>query len=137
MDNDFKYDDIINLPHHKSATRKPMDRLSRAAQFSSFSAVSGHDLAVNEKARLTERKIELDEYARQEIDFKLHMLNSSIDDLEFSVTYFIPDNKKDGGRYCIKASQGCSIKEFERILILDDGTEIFIDNIYNIDINAM
>ena len=137
MDNDFKYDDIINLPHHKSATRKPMDRLNRAAQFSSFAAVTGHDSAVDEKARLTERKIELDEYERQEIDFKLNMINSGMDDLEFSVTYFIPDDKKDGGRYSVKTSHSCSIKEYERILILDDGTEISIDNIYNIDISTI
>ncbi len=137
MDNDFKYDDIINLPHHKSATRKPMDRLSRAAQFSSFAAVTGHDLAVDEKARLTERKIELDEYSRQEIDSKLHMINSGMDDLEFSITYFIPDDKKDGGRYSVKTSRSCNIKEYERILTLDDGTEISIDNIYNIDISTI
>ena len=46
-----KYDDIINLPHHVSETRKPMPMESRAAQFAPFSALSGHEEAINEAAR--------------------------------------------------------------------------------------
>lgn len=38
-----KYDDIINLPHHVSPTRQAMSLYDRAAQFSSFSALTGLD----------------------------------------------------------------------------------------------
>ena len=34
------YDDIINLPHHVSTTRKRMSMIERAAQFSPFAALS-------------------------------------------------------------------------------------------------
>lgn len=53
-----KYDEIINLPHHESASRKPMSLYNRAAQFAPFSALSGHDEAIAETARLTSAQIE-------------------------------------------------------------------------------
>ena len=47
-----KYDDIINLPHHVSKTRKPMPMINRAAQFAPFAALPGHGEAIAETARL-------------------------------------------------------------------------------------
>ena len=55
------YDDIINLPHHVSSTREPMTLYNRASQFAPFSALTGYDEEIKETARLTDRKIELDE----------------------------------------------------------------------------
>ncbi len=46
-----KYDDIIDLPHHVSATRKPMTAEARAAQFSSFAALNGHQDAIDHSAK--------------------------------------------------------------------------------------
>ena len=43
-----KYDDIINLPHHVSPTRQAMSLYDRAAQFSSFSALTGLDDVLNQ-----------------------------------------------------------------------------------------
>ena len=48
-----RYDDIINLPHHVSKTRTPMSMENRAAQFAPFAALTGHDAAIAETARLT------------------------------------------------------------------------------------
>ena len=45
------YDDIINLPHHVSKHHKPMPMINRAAQFAPFSAVSGHEEAIEEMAQ--------------------------------------------------------------------------------------
>ena len=36
------YNDIINLPHHVSATRPQMSMMDRAAQFSPFAALTGY-----------------------------------------------------------------------------------------------
>ena len=55
-----KYACIINLPRHESETRPRMSRLDRAAQFAPYSALSGYEEAVEETARLTDSKIELD-----------------------------------------------------------------------------
>lgn len=56
-----KYDDIINLPHHVSTKHPRMSKINRAAQFAPFVALSGHDAAVKETARLTDERVELDE----------------------------------------------------------------------------
>ena len=56
----MNYDDIIHLPHHRSKKHAPMPLIDRAAQFSPFAALTGHDAAIKETARLTDRKIELD-----------------------------------------------------------------------------
>lgn len=45
------YDDIITLPHHVSDTHPPMPRRDRAAQFSSFAALTGYEAVVAETAR--------------------------------------------------------------------------------------
>ena len=44
------YDDIIGLPHHRSATHPPMSNHDRAAQFSPFAALTGYGEAVEETA---------------------------------------------------------------------------------------
>ena len=38
----FPYEDIVNLPHHRSETHPHMSMEERAAQFSSFAALTGH-----------------------------------------------------------------------------------------------
>ena len=57
-----KYKEIINMPHPVSQKHKQMDRLDRAAQFAPYSALSGYEDSVEETARLTDRKTELDDY---------------------------------------------------------------------------
>ena len=38
-----RYDDIIHLPHHVSTAHPPMPATDRAAQFSPFAALAGHE----------------------------------------------------------------------------------------------
>jgi hypothetical protein len=68
------YDDIINLPHHTSAKRPRMSIYDRAAQFSPFAALTGYDAAISETARLTDKKIELDEYKKADLNERLCMI---------------------------------------------------------------
>ena len=100
-----KYDDIIDLPRHVSQTHAQMPLLSRAAQFSSFAALTGFDAAVSETARLTETRVELDRDALDALDRALHALEERIaaDKVrpEAQIRYFIPDERKAGGRYVI------------------------------------
>lgn len=56
-----KYDDIIHLPHPEPARHPRMSRQNRAAQFAPFAALTGHEDAIRETARLTENKIQLNE----------------------------------------------------------------------------
>lgn len=70
-----KYDDILNLPHHVSASRPHMSAIDRAAQFAPFAALTGYDAAVKETARLTDKRHELDEYEKKALNDKLRMID--------------------------------------------------------------
>ena len=95
-----KYDDIINLPHYTSGKRQKMSIYDRAAQFSPFAALTGFDASVIEAARITERRIELSEDTRSELDRTMAILEKIIDTEPLvTLTYFLPDNHKSGGEY--------------------------------------
>ena len=124
------YDDIINLPHPTSQRHPRMPIHDRAAIFSPFAALSGHGAAIAETARLTERRIELDEDTRAELDRRQAILLGHIDEQpEVTITWFQPDEKKDGGAYLTATGRLKKFRELERILLLTDGTEIPLQNV--------
>ena len=95
-----KYDDIIHLPHHTSSRHPRMSMADRAAQFSPFAALSGHEDAIRETARLTTERAELSESRKEELNEQLVWLREHPDARErVTVTYFRPDAKKAGGAY--------------------------------------
>lgn len=95
-----KYRDIVALPHPTSETHPPMSRHHRAAQFAPFAAVVGHEAAVAETARLTERRREIEEDALAELDRRWREVCASSERQPLvEITYFVPDARKDGGAY--------------------------------------
>lgn len=129
-----KYDDIINLPHHISVTHPRMSTINRAAQFSPFAALTGHGSAVKETVRLTDKRIELDEGIKDELSHRMQIVSDSIKEQpEISITYFKPDEKKDGGEYITAISSVKKIDEHGRVVVMNDCTIIHIDDIINID----
>lgn len=124
---------MLHLPHPVSAARPRMALQDRAAQFSPFAALTGYDDALRETARLTERFIELDEDGKQEIDRQISYLQQHpLDTVLVKITYFVPDEKKDGGSYT--AVEGCVRKIDENTKSLQiQGTEIPVERIYGID----
>ena len=129
----YKYQDMIDLPHHVSRTHPPMPIQDRAAQFAPFAALSGHYEAVRETARLTEVRTELDEGIREELNRELRRIQEQIGRGEaVSFTYFVPDPKKSGGAYVTVTGCVKKIKEYERAILLEDGTEIPADEIISI-----
>lgn len=128
-----KYDDIINLPHHVSATRPHMPILDRAAQFQPFRALSGYEDAVQETARLTDEKIELTEEEKALLDARLQRLADEISNQpKVTLTYFQPDKKKTGGAYVCVTGQLKKIDDLEGALILLDGKRVLIEDIVDI-----
>lgn len=131
-----KYDEIINLPHHRSKKREHISMTERAAQFGSFRALTGYEGVIEETARRTEEKTELDEYAKAEINTTLQYIKDHIDDVQgVLVTYFVPDTEKAGGTYVTVCGAVRKIKELERLLVLENGTEVPIDEIVLIEWN--
>ena len=128
------YEDIINLPHHVSPTRPRMSMADRAAQFSPFAALSGYGDAVQETARLTNRRIELDESAKAALDEKLRLLAEVIEDRpETAITYFLPDRKKAGGEYVTATGQVKKVDAVAQELVMANGRIIPIADIIEVE----
>lgn len=128
------YDDIINLPHHQSEHRKRMKISDRAAQFGSFSALTGHGDAICETARRTEEKHDLDETVKIVLNERLNILYEHINQKpEIAITYFVPDDKKSGGAYVTFCGSIKKLDTYRRILVSTDETIIPIDDILSID----
>ena len=129
-----QYDDIIHLPHPVSKYRKHMSVHDRAAQFAPFAALTGHEEAVEETARLTDSKIELDENEKEELDRRLqYILQQPEGALEVSITYFLPDMRKAGGAYIKATGAVKSLDSRARILKMTDGTKILLEDILEIN----
>ena len=136
MDNDCssKYKDIINMPHHQSRKRPHMSMIDRAAQFSPFAALTGHNDAIIETARLTDRQIEIDEGTISILNEKIQMLSDYLTEKPtVTITYFEPDIKKIGGSYLNTTGIIKRIDDFKREIIFTDGTIILIDHVYDIE----
>ena len=128
------YDDIISLPHPTSAKHPRMPLSDRAAQFAPFAALSDHSAALAETARLTDQRMELDEDARAALDLKQRLLLERLGEQpEVSVTWFQPDERKDGGRYITTTGRLKRIHEAEQVLILTDGAKIPIGDIAELE----
>lgn len=128
------YDDIIRLPHPVSRRHPQMTMAGRAAQFSSFAALSGYEDAVRETARETDRRIELSEDAKARLNEKLRFL-ADLREARPSAAFtcFVPDERKAGGAYVVRTGFIRRIDEFARTVQLTDGTFFSIDDIYEID----
>ncbi len=129
-----KYDDIINLPRHVSSKRPPMSAINRAAQFSPFAALTGYDSAIKETARLTDQRVELDQYTKDILNHSLQILADRIkENPEIAITYFQPDAKKNGGVYVTVTGTSKKIDKYERVVIMTDDTVIPIEEIISIE----
>lgn len=135
MNDSGKYDDIIKLSHHISKKHSQMSMEERAAQFAPFAALVGYEDAVEETARITTKRIELNEEEKNALDIKLQMLNEQIRVQIYPnviIMYFVPDLKKDGGKYIKISGTVKRIDEYKQIIILDDKTAISISEIVSI-----
>ena len=128
------YDDIINLSHHMSKTHPHMPLSDRAAQFSPFAALTGHNEAIKETARLTHRRINLDEDAKTELDYKLCILSEQLDKhWDVTITYFQPDKVKDGGSYEHITGVIDKINKYNHSIVFEDGKSVNIEDIVEMD----
>ena len=129
-ENPNPYADIIDLPHHVSTRHTQMPMAKRAAQFSPFAAMVGHDAAIQETARLTEDQLDLSEDEKAVIDGKLQMIQAHIKEQpEVTVTYFQPDEKKSGGAYVTVTGFVKKVDDVSKLLLLQNDKAIPIKDI--------
>lgn len=128
------YEDIINMPHQTSRKHPRMSMENRAAQFAPFAALTGFSDEVKETARLTDRRIELEDEFKLIISNKLNYLLENKDKRsEVIVTYFVYDGKKSGGMYVDKKGIIKKINLQEGIIIFEDKDIISINEIIDIE----
>ena len=124
------YDDIIHLPHHVSRNHPQMSMLDRAAQFAPFAALTGYGAAVGETARLTSERRELSSQEAEELNRRIAALISHLPDRpEATIEYFVPDDRKAGGSYVTVTGRVRHVSVSERILVMEDGTVIPLDDV--------
>ena len=129
-----RYSDIINYPHHQSERRPHMSVYNRAAQFAPFAALTGYEESIEETARLTDRRIELSEYEIEELNAKLNFIQEHIKERpEVTITYFQPDERKEGGSYITVAGKVRRIDEVIGVLVFEDEKIICLETIIEID----
>lgn len=124
---DFPYEDIVNMQYPFSTRHPRMSAEGRAAQFAPFSALTGHDEAIAETARLTSDCPELSADEQQELSRRLNHILSLSDRPKVDITYFRPDGRKEGGSL---VTVRASIRKAEpalNLLTLADGSEIPLD----------
>ena len=128
-----RYDDMLHLPHPTSARHPRMPISERAAIFSPFAALTGHAAAIQETARLTDQKIELDEDTKAELDRRQAILLEHIaEQPEVTITWFCPDEKKSGGAYVVTVGRLKRVDETAGTLRLADGMTIALDEIVDL-----
>ncbi len=129
-----KYDDIINLQRPDIYNHQRASREARAAQFGAFRALTGYEEAIYETARITDNEAEISEAMIEIINGKLKIIEENIcDENKVTITYFVPDISKSGGKYIKYSGIVKKIDEFERKIVFKDKTQIQIDRIVEID----
>jgi len=129
-----RYDDIINLDHFEPKRHPRMSVYNRSAQFSPFAALNGYEDAISETGRLTNEKLELDEYQKAEVNATLQFLKDNNNE-SFTIIYFLKDNIKSGGQYISVNTSLKKLDEDNHLLLTTDGNTINIDDIYTIELN--
>ena len=127
------YDDIINLSRPQYHDLPPMSIPDRAAQFSPFAALVGYDAAVEETARLTDSRREMEEDEINELNRQLSELTERLSEHpKIRVTYFIRDKKKEGGRYASKVGNARTIDQAQNRIVFTDGESVPIKDMYSV-----
>lgn len=129
-----KYKGIINQVHHQSATREHMSMYDRAAQFSSFAALTGHSDAIREEARLVDEKLQLNDEQIQELNIQLNLIcDNIVNKPQVEITYFVPDLKKRGGAYITEKHRIKTVDLVKKVLIFaENKKEVYIDDVLKI-----
>lgn len=129
----MKYKDIIYLDRPKSR-RERMSISDRSAQFAPFSALTGHQDAIDETARIVDEKLVLSEDRIEELSHKFsEILMKMNENPEVKVIHFIKDELKSGGRYETVQNRIKKYDVYKRVLTLENNVNISIDDILEID----
>lgn len=123
----WRYEDIVNMPHHVSKIRKPLSPESRAAQFAPFAALSAADSADDVRPK---DELALWDYDISALSGRLAQVLAHIDDgLTLNIVYLrrTPEvyHQMEG------RLKGYDVER--QTLLFTDGTKIRVDDIVLLD----
>ena len=130
-----RYDDIIGLS--RPLSRRPkMTNTERAAQFSPFSALTSLDDELRETDRMTEAFVEYSDDFGRELDLVLDRLRKDPSArYNVTVTYFVPDRKKEGGAYEKFTGNVRRMDDARALILFEGGKEISVDSVVAIGLS--
>lgn len=134
MNKNKPFDDIRSVDYPFKTTRSRMSMHDRASQFSPFAALTGYDSLIEETARLTDSKIDLDETEKEKLDRAISELRT-IPNKKINVTFFLPDGIKSGGAYLSLSGMIKRIDDIRKSLVMDDMTVIPLDDVISLRID--
>lgn len=117
------YDDIINVSRYVS-DRKHMSLYKRAAQFAPFAALNGYYDSINEVSKVSSDRKVLIEEEKAILNNKLNLIKSG--DL-VSITYFVCDKFKEGGKYISRKGSVRKVDKYSKMILIDDFKISFFD----------
>ena len=120
------YEDIIHCERPQSGRHPRMAVKDRAAQFSPFAALTGYEDVIRETGRWTEEKRELDGRLRR-------LMSQGDGHPSVRVTYFLRDERKDGGQYVTVEGRIRRLDPSFRVLVLEDRREIPLGDIVELE----
>ena len=126
------YADIINLSRPETSHIK-LGIESRASQFSPYAALVGYGDMIKETSRLTDKKIQLTEEKIERLNNELNIIGEHIKEKpEVSITYFVRDSRKSGGRYATREGFVKQIDSVNKLVVFTDNSKIKMNDIFSI-----
>lgn len=111
-----------------------MSMMARAAQFAPFAALTGHNAAIAETARLTDSVRELSEVEQGALNQKMAWLQEHIaEQPSVTLTHFVHDTRKAGGAFVQTVCRLKTIDTTAQVLVLSDGSRIAFGNVMEIE----
>ena len=128
----------LSTSHHRIRPRRTIRacRCTTARRsFPPFAALTGHHAAIAETGRLTDRRIELDESEITRVDAALQHLQELLPERPtVSITYFVPDERKNGGSYQTVTGEVKRIDAVAGMIQMTDRREIPIEDVFSAEI---
>ena len=104
----------------------------RAAQFAPFAALTGYEESLQEVLRPTTPKKNLTQEDKDIISAKLNFIITNKLKENITITYFIPDLKKKGGKYEKVSKEIKRIDEVNKIITFIDNETVEINKVIDV-----
>ena len=126
------YASIINLSRPETSHVK-LGIESRASQFSPYAALVGYGDKIKEASRLTDKKLQLTEEEIEKLNNELNIIEEHIKvKPRVSITYFIKDTRKAGGKYVTREVFVKQIDSVNKVVVFTDNSKVKMNDILSI-----